>query len=266
MSEQLFSDWQQPENRWAALPGSIHNDAVATKIGMRGGTIPGTVHLNHFVPLIASAFGMRWYERGVISMFYTFATTHRENVRAVMDAPKAAEDVRVAAHVETPEGKIVAKGSLSVGNPAGPDYVASLALEDATQSELRILQDLAVGDASPEPIDVTISEGGGSGEYEGVLVYPASMYGVLNAGFPPGKIRQPSVGFFGATEIRLVNGPIRIDTPYKRSGEIVGLGASPKTEFAWVDSHLTDLDGTVIAEMRHLTRWMKTSSNLWRED
>lgn len=48
----LYSDWQQPINRWADQPGSIHNDAVATKIGMRGGTIPGTVHLNHFVPII----------------------------------------------------------------------------------------------------------------------------------------------------------------------------------------------------------------------
>jgi len=30
-----------------------------------------------------------------------------------------------------------------------------------------------------------------------------------------------------------------------------------------VDSALTDEAGTTIAEMRHLTRWMKVSSPLW---
>ena len=51
-SGKFFSPWQQPVNRWTEQPHSIHNDAVATKIGMRGGTIPGIVHLNHFVPII----------------------------------------------------------------------------------------------------------------------------------------------------------------------------------------------------------------------
>jgi hypothetical protein len=37
-----------------------------------------------------------------------------------------------------------------------------------------------------------------------------------------------------------------------------------KTEFVWVDSELTDASGRLIAEMRHLTRWMKGSSPLWK--
>lgn len=263
MGEKLVSAWQQPENRWAELPNSIHNDAVATRIGMRGGTIPGTVHLNHFVPLIQSTFGSRWYQRGTISMFYTFATTHREKVRAVMDPPSGAENERLDALVETPEGKIVAKGSISVGSPAGADYVASLPLEDAPRDELRILQDLLVGEEAPPKDNVVITEGGGTGDEAGVLIYPAAMYGALNVGFPPGKIRQPSVGFFGATEIRLLDGPVRLNTGYRRTGKVVCVGASPKTEFAWVDSALLDERGKTIAEMRHLTRWMKSSSDLW---
>jgi len=144
----LLSDWQQPVNRWAELPNSIHNDEVATKIGMRGGAIPGTVHLNHFVPLIREIWGRRWYETGAISMFYTFATTHKEDVRAVMGTPGADDNVMVEGWVETPEGKTVCKGTLSVGDPGKPDYVASLPLEHAAEDDLRILADGGSPEAS----------------------------------------------------------------------------------------------------------------------
>lgn len=259
----LLSEWQQPVNRWAELPGSIHNDEVATKIGMRGGTIPGTVHLNHFVPIIQRTWARGWYERGAISMFYTFATTHKEDVRAVMEAPVANDNVVVKAHVENMEGKVVCKGTLSRGDPDEPNYVSSLPIEDAPVSELRILADMKVGMACADKDDVLADEGGGEGEYEGIVVYPASMYRLLNAGFPPKTIKR-AVGFFGATEIRLVDGPVMLDKTYRRTGQVVGVGASPKTEFAWVDSALHDPDnGKVVAEMRHLTRWMKASSDLW---
>ena len=259
----LLSDWQQPVNRWADLPNSIHNDVVAKKIGMRGGTIPGTVHLNHFRPLIQQAFGRPWFETGTISMFYTFATTHQEDVRAVMQAPARRDNIKVDAWVENADGRVVCKGSVSIGDPGESNYVAGLPLENATNDELRILQDLQVGDDCPEAEDVVIDSGGGEDEYEGILIYPTAMYQPLNAGFPRRKIK-PSVGFFGATEIRLVGGPIRLHTPYVRTGEVACLGASPKTEFAWVDSQLTEkATGKRVAEMRHLTRWMKASSELW---
>jgi hypothetical protein len=260
----LISDWQQPVNRWANAENSIHNDTVAREVGMRGGTIPGTVHLNHFVPLIMDTWGRRWYERGTISMFYTFATTDREDVRAVMDAPPDGEDVKVDARVENAEGTIVAKGSLSLGDPAEPNYVRSLDLEDAPRDELRILADLFPGDACPAADDVMVESGDGEGDYEGLLIYPAAMYGLLNVGFPREKIRR-AVGFFGATEITIRNGPIRLERPYRRAGEVVCVGASPKTEFAWVDSRIEDAEsGETVAEMRHLTRWMKVSSKLWK--
>ena len=43
----------------------------------------------------------------------------------------------------------------------------------------------------------------------------------------------------------------------------MSVGASPKTEFAWFDSELSDETGRVVAEMRHMTRWMKASSPRW---
>ena len=259
----LVSDWQQPINRWAERPNSIHNDAVATKIGMRGGTIPGTVHLNHFVPLVQSAWGMKWYERGAVSMYYTFATTQREDVRAVMSEPPSGESAKVDAYVETPAGKVVCKGSVSVGDPGVADYVASLQLENAPRSQLRILERMAPGMACAERDDVVVAEGRGSGPYEGIVVLPTAMYRALNAGFPRGTINR-AVGFFGATEIRVVDGPVRVDAEYRRLGKVACVGASPRTEFAWVDSQLLDKSsGNVVAEMRHMTRWMKASSDRW---
>ena len=257
-------DWQQPENRWAALPGSIHNDAVAKEVGMRGGTIPGTIHLGHFVPLIETLFGSRWWQTGTISMFYTYATTHKEDVRAAVRLPSDqslldAADVQLDALVETPDGNVVCKGTVSLGRPAAPAYVRSLTLENAPSGANRILKGLTVGAATPERRDFVFEADGQHGN----IVNPAVMYTALNAGFPRDSIAQPSVGFFGATEIVLHNGPIVAGVPYRKTGTVVCVGASPKTEFAWVDSALHDADGRLIAEMRHLTRWMKVSSPLW---
>ena len=199
-------------------------------------------------------------------MFYTYATTHKEDVRAVIDRPPAgASDVQVDAWIETPEGKAVAKGTLALGNPEETPYVRGIALANADPADLRILADLAAGDQTTEDDDVVVEAGDGLGDYEGILVLPATMYQTLNAGFPEGKIKK-AVGFFGATEIVLCDGPIRLGTRYKRTGEVICVGASPKTEFAWVDSFLVEKDsGRLVARMRHLTRWMKVSSPLWQD-
>ena len=99
---------------------------------------------------------------------------------------------------------------------------------------------------------------------DGVVRDPQSMYGALMSNFLRGQIAQPAVGFFGATELALRNGPILTGTPYVKTGRVVCVGLTDKTEFAWVDFELTDSDGRLIAEMRHLTRWMKASSPLWK--
>ena len=69
-------------NNSATAKGSIHDDATASKLGFRGGTVAGSIHLELFPPLAVHAFGQRWYERGTISMYFLNATTDREAVRA----------------------------------------------------------------------------------------------------------------------------------------------------------------------------------------
>ena len=138
----LYGGWRQPINIWMDVPGSIHNDAVAHEVGMRGGTIPGTVHLNLFGPLFVELWGTRWWEKGNISIYYTYATTHREEVRAVIGLPpKGARDVQVEATVETPDGHIVARGTVAVGEPKTVSNIRAIQLENARREDLRILAD-----------------------------------------------------------------------------------------------------------------------------
>jgi len=276
----LYGGWRQPINIWQGAPGSIHTDSVAQAVGMRGGTIPGTVHLNLFGPLFIELWGKRWWEKGSISMYYTYATTHKEDVRAVITLPpKTATNAQVEAWVETPEGNIVAKGTVAVGEPKDVPYIRALKLENSPREDMRILAEVTPGMECPTE-DVTIAQATmdrametitdpldwyiGKSPWGGSVLSPTVEYQPLNAGFPRERIKQ-AVGFFGGTEIRHFNGPIKVGTTYRRTGRVICVGASPKTEFAWVDSWLHDkATGTLVADMRHMTRWMKAGAAVWQ--
>jgi hypothetical protein len=278
----MYGGWREPINIWMNAPGSIHNDDVAEKIGMRGGTIPGTIHLNLFPPVLLEVFGNQWYETGSLSMFYTYATMHREKVRAVVGMPKEGEtDVQLEARVEMQDGRTVAKGSVSIGDPKDLSYVRAIELKNADPEELRILAALKAGDDLPAQ-DVLISQEEadkgldtitdpldwykGDSPWGDPILSPAEMY---HAMMLTPKIREESridaVGFFGATEIRNINGPIKVGVPYRASGKLVCVGASVKTEYFWYDSYLDEKEsGKRVAEMRKMTRFMKASSPLYQ--
>jgi hypothetical protein len=162
------------------------------------------------------------------------------------------------AWVETKEGKVVAKGSLSVGSPAGTPYVRSLPLEQAKPGANRILSRMTVGTEFPADANFVVKDG-----ENGVVRDPTEMFRALRIVFPD-LLNQPVVGFFGASEVVLHDGPIRSGVPYRKTGRVICVGDSTKTEFAWFDSVLHDQDGKLIASMRHLNRWMKVSSPLWK--
>jgi len=227
-------------------------------------------------------FGQRWFETGSISMYYTYATLHREEVRVVMAVPpKDQDDVMVEARVEMKDGQTVAKGSVSVGNPKEPSYIRATELHNADPDELRILAGCEAGQALPS-VDVLMTQEEldksletitdpldwykGESPWGGAIVNPSTMYHalMLTPQIPESQ-RLDAVGFFGATDIKLVNGPIKVGVPYQASGKFVCIGASPKTEYFWYDSVLKDEDEKVIAEMRHMTRFMKASSPLYED-
>jgi hypothetical protein len=255
----IYGEWQQPVNKWQGLPNSIHTDAVAEKVGMRGGTIPGSVHLGHFRPILDKLFADRWLKTAAVSMYYTFATVDREQVRAVVKAPPAsASDALMDAWVETTDGKVVAKGSLAVGKPSGTPYVSSLPLEQARSGSNRILSRMKVGTEFPADDNFVMAEG-----ESGIVRDPSEMFRALRIVFPD-LLNQPVVGFFGASEVVLHDGPIRSGVPYRKTGKVICVGDSNKTEFAWFESSLHEKTGKLVASMRHLNRWMKVSSPLWK--
>src|SRR5579863_2897111 len=92
----LVGPLRRSVNNARHVAGSIHDDATASKLGFRGGTVAGSIHLELFPPLLLKAFGQRWFERGTISMYFLNATTDREPVRAfVKEPPHAAADAQV---------------------------------------------------------------------------------------------------------------------------------------------------------------------------
>jgi hypothetical protein len=44
IATRLESDFRTPRNMHSEAAGSIHNDAVAAKLGFKGGTVPGLFH------------------------------------------------------------------------------------------------------------------------------------------------------------------------------------------------------------------------------
>lgn len=277
--KQMYGGWRRAVNAARSMAGSLHDNETAQKLGWRGGAVAGIVNLNLFPPLLVKAFGQQWFERGSLSIFYTYALVEDEQVRAVIGLPPGeAKDTQVPAWAETPDGHTVGKGTLSVGEPGELSYLQSIELRDAEADELRILAGLKTGDELPsrdvlitqetvdnalETITDTLDWYKGDSPWGGAIVPPTLMYSAMQVG--PDETPN-AVGFFGATELRNVNGPIKVGVPYRVSGKLACVGTSQKTEFYWFDSCLEEKgSGKRIAEMRHMTRFMKASSPLYQQ-
>ncbi len=269
-------------NRAINVKGSIHDDETAQKLGMRGGTVAGSVHMDLFGPLFLSVFGERWWERGTLSLYFINATVDREPVRAFLKLPEQrSDDCQVDVWIEREDGMRVAEGSASVGNPAEPTALLRRPLDRFNSGDLRIIKHIQPGDAiapvdavfttdaltqhlqyTTEPLDLyRNSKWGGA-------VVPISSYVSLLYGQAASPLRSSVknvVGLFGAIEIRNINGPLLVDQHYTTGGTVVAVGQSPKTEYYWYETWADDANGVRIAEHRMLTRFMKASSPEYRE-
>jgi hypothetical protein len=273
----VYGGWRQPVNISADVKGSIHDDEAARRLGMRGGTVAGNIHLEQFPPVLIEAFGPRWFERGTLSVFYTYATKDREDVRvAVGVPPRGAENAQTDAWMETRDGHVVCRGTASVGRSEEPTSLDAIELKDAEPGELRILAGLSARDKLPPrqsvitPEDVSarlevITEPldwyTGDSPWGGPIAIPSLMFGAMRVDF---QIPIQGVSFQGATELRNVNGPVKVGVPYRAGGELICVGISSKTEYFWFDAYLEDeASGTRVAEMRMMRRFMKASSPLY---
>jgi hypothetical protein len=265
------------------VKGSIHDDATATKLGFRGGTVAGSIHLELFPPILLGAFGNRWFERGTISMYFLNATTDREAVRAfVKEPPHDATDAQVDIWIERDDGMRVAEGTASVGQPEEPSALLRRPLDRFEPGDLRILAGLKVGDkfdecdafltkapmtermkVITEPMDWYIKPS----PWGASIATPATMVQMLYSQ-SIATLREKlgrAVGLFGAIELRNINGPVLVEHPYRVGGSIVALGQSPKTEYMWFETALNEKDGKRVAEMRMLLRFMKASSPKYQD-
>lgn len=262
--------------------GSIHDDATATKLGFRGGTVAGSIHMELFPPLLLKAFGQRWFERGTLSLYFRNATTDREPVRAFLAQPASTIDLQVDAWVEREDGMRVAEGSASAGNPAEPTALQRRPIDRFEPGELRMLAGITPG-FEFDPVGVRLDPEqqkkrlgvitepldwyDGASPWGGAIATPAAMVQLLYAKSMEtlrGRI-GPAVGLFGAIELRNINGPVLVGHDYHVTGTVLAVGQSPKTEHMWFDTAMDDADGRRIAEMRMLLRWMKASSPLYAE-
>ncbi len=64
----LESELRAARNWSADTKGSIHDDATAAKLGFRGGTVAGSIHMDQFPPLLLRAFGTRFFHDGALSL------------------------------------------------------------------------------------------------------------------------------------------------------------------------------------------------------
>jgi hypothetical protein len=274
---------RRSENNARNVKGSIHDDATATKLGFRGGTVAGSIHLELFPPILLKAFGNRWFERGTISMYFLNATTDREAVRAfVKEPPHGATDAQVDIWIERDDGMRVAEGTAAVGNPEEPSALMRRPLDRFEPGDLRILGGLKVGDkfeecdaflakatmtermkVITEPMDWYVKPS----PWAGSIATPATMVQMLysqSIATLRAKLGR-AVGLFGAIELRNINGPVLVEHAYRVGGSIVALGQSPKTEYMWFETALNEKDGKRIAEMRMLLRFMKASSPKYQD-
>ncbi len=268
-------------NQAQGVAGSIHNDAVASKLGFRGGTVAGSIHLELFPPLLLEAFGPRWFERGSLSINFRNPTTDRESVRATLEQPPLkAADAQVEAGILTADDLLVGEGTAAVGEPSTPSALLALDLTRFEPGELKILDGINAGDEIPaadvempleaqtsrldvitEPLDWYSD----TSPWGGLIASPATIVQFLYA-HPArfvGRNAGRAVGLFGAIEVRHVNGPLILDETYSVGGNVVAVGTSPKTEYVWFESFADSSDGTRVAEMRMQLRWMKASSPLY---
>jgi len=268
---------ERPRDRFAT--GSIHSEETAKSVGMRGAVVTGTQHLDLLPPVLLEAFGPKSFETGSMSMYYTYAVVYGEEVRAVVQLPpQGATDIQVEARIELPDEHVVATGTVSLGSPNEKSYLQSQEMRSSPPEEIRILKGLEVGYEMPlkdtsiassdlknqvHLLEDTLDWYSGDSPWGNAIVPPTRIHRMMSVTLP---VHPTAVGFFGATEIRYVNGPIKADVPYQAKGKVIAVGVTGRTEYYWYDSQLYEKDSNqLVAEMRHMTRYMKAGSPLYPE-
>lgn len=268
---------------WSAnAQGSIHDDATAAKLGFRGGTVAGSIHMDQFVPTLIEAFGPAWFERGALSLYFINATIDGEAVRVTAETPQPRQtQIDVSMHRD--DGMHVSAGTASMFDHSASS-LKRRDLKAVDPSTLHILRPLTIGQSLGEYEVVPDAARFGRLVADGLVSDPLRWY----SGASPwgGAIASPSllvemlwgppmrglnatigagarVGLFGAIEVAHHNGPVLQDGHYTVTAHVAAVSESPKTESMWFDSSAFDASGKLIVTQRMMLRFMKDSSPLY---
>lgn len=284
----LSSGMCTPRNLSADSKGSIHDDATATTLGFRGGTVAGDIHLDQFAGVLLEAFGNSWFETGSLSMYFMHATSDLEPVEAFLDLPGASlplSDDQVVARMTTPEGIVVAEGTASCGNVSTPSALNARDRRGVDPSTLRMLRHVEIGQAldiqtrkapaksqhqryeqgiMTSPLDWYVN----SSPWGGSICSPLTMCQLLVAGVTRSIEEQCGdfVGMYGAIEIRHLNGPLFLDREYTITGRVLDVAETPKTEVLWYTTEARETgreSSAPTASVTMMTRLLKGSSPLY---
>jgi hypothetical protein len=276
----LIGPYRAPRNLAQTQRGSIHDDATASKLGFRGGTVAGSIHMEQFPPILMRAFGERWFETGGLSCYFRNATLDGERVRPLVQVPPAdAKDAQVNVWMERDDGLQVLEGTASIGEPAEPSMLRRKLEETREPGELRILSELSIGhmlgpapsrvslekerarlDALTEPLDWYT----GTSPWGEPILNPGLLVHAMVVAQP--AVARRAVGLYGAIEVRQLRGPAFAEHDYVVDGTVLSLGVTPKTEYVWFETLLREHEGSeAVASMIMMLRFMKASSPLWTE-
>lgn len=248
---------------------SVHDEAEAAALGLAGAPIEGPTHFSQFDPLAVAVWGDAWFERGCISSHFRTMVVEGEEVVAGLTTAGGGGAARIEAHKA--DGTPVLTGTASVGPDHPPSELdgrlaalrdpGDLFVVDRLEVGMRIDEELVVsmgpdegnGPSYPfslaeklaritEPHPWYTPDGGASSPW-GRAIVPMEMVSVLahksGGGWP---VRTPSMGLFLDLEVRLLDGPVFVGQRYAVDREVVGLGASRRTESYWTRTTLTDAD------------------------
>jgi hypothetical protein len=275
----LIGPVREPKNSASHLgAGSIHDDATAQKLGFRGGTVAGSLHMEQFPPLMVEAFGEDWLRTGGLSLYFKYATTDSEPVQAFARKPTGN---RTEVWMDDSAGNRVADGTASVGGPDPDSTLRQRMKAMPAPEDLRILADVKTGQAG-ERLPTRISEEALAGRlavvteplaaYTDPSIYgeriatPALQVQVMRPGEQSMLPRNSDygVGLFGAIELQLNAGPVFVEHDYECQSTVLAVGETPKTEYLYYEAtlHEPGSDERVLT-MIMMLRFMKASSSLW---
>ena len=277
----MIGPWRHPKNPARSDAGAIHDDATAMQLGFRGDPVTGISHMELFPPLLLSAFGPSWFERGTLSMYFVNATTDLEPVRACLEQPPHdAANTQCNGWVEAEQGMRVIEGTASIGDSTTPTYLQQRLAKPVLPGELRMLKNVKPGhafdagevsldtgsqatqvDALTEPLAWFVHDSPWGGPIATLGGMNDLMYRQWLHALNPGA---GEVAIYGAIELRNINGPVFVGQAYRVQGKVITVGQSPKTEYLWFETALSDRHGRPVAGLLMQMRWLKASSALWQ--